>query len=217
MGGECKVCWAWPPQWGHFASPCASRPPQWLQRTSVVALVTSARAASARFCGRVSGRPRGTAVGASCSASTSASRASSPVCSSGASVGGPPRVCDGSGRALAAVTPVAATGSSVLAARRASDLGERSGSSGRAPRAAQRGIMVPVTRREEGNHTLMQTGSTAPRPPCPLGGNRARRARRHRCDASVWELARPGACFYDTRPRAREGSLCATSVRRHEN
>ena len=42
------------PQWGHLASPCVSRPPQWLQRTSVLLCasavwVTSARAASARF------------------------------------------------------------------------------------------------------------------------------------------------------------------------
>ena len=176
-GGECKACVAWPPQWGHLASPCVSRPPQWLQRTSVLlwasnaVRVTAGRAASARFCGCV------------CSASTSASRASIPVCSSGSCSGGPPR--DGSalgstagrvtvwvtsvaaprstGRALAVVAPVAARcspGSSVLAARRrASDLGERSGSSGRAPRAAQRGIMVPVTRCE-GNYSVMQNGGT---------------------------------------------------------
>ena len=171
-GGECKAWVAWPPQWGHLASPCVSRPPQWLQRTSVLlwasnaVRVTAGRAASARFCGCV------------CSASTSASRASSPACSSGSCSGGPPRVCDprvdgsalgstavrvtvwvtsvaaprSTGRALAVAAPVAArcsTGSSVLAARRrASDLGERSGSSGRAPRAAQRGIMVPSTTRE---------------------------------------------------------------------
>ena len=168
-GGECKACVAWPPQWGHLASPCVSRPPQWLQRTSVLLCAASAvwvtsGCAAWRLC-------------SSCSASTSSSRASSPACSSGACSGGPPRVCDqrvdgsalgstagrvtvwvtsvaaprSTGRALAVVAPVAArcsTGSSVPAARRASDLGERSGSSGRAPRAAQRGIMVPIYGRE---------------------------------------------------------------------
>ena len=165
-GHLASPCVSRPPQWLQRTSV--------LLWASSAVRVTAGRAASARFCGC----PRGTTVWASCSASTSASRASSPACSSGSCSGGPPRVCDprvdgsalgstagrvtvwvtsvaaprSTGRALAVVAPVAArcsTGSSVLAARRrASDLGERSGSSGRAPRAAQRGIMVPIYGRE---------------------------------------------------------------------
>ena len=165
-GHLASPCVSRPPQWLQRTSV--------LLWASSAVRVTAGRAASARFCGcplRVCGWRV-------CSASTSASRASSPACSSGSCSGGPPRVCDprvdgsalgstagrvtvwvtsvaaprSTGRALAVVAPVAArcsTGSSVLAARRrASDLGERSGSSGRAPRAAQRGIMVPATTRE---------------------------------------------------------------------
>ena len=169
-GRLASPCVSRPPQW-------LQRTSVLLCAASAV-WVTSDRAASARFCGCVCGRPRGSTVWASCSASTSASRASSPACSSGSCSGGPPRVCDrrvdgsalgstagrvtvwvtsvaaprSTGRALAVVAPVAArcsTASSVLAARRrSSDLGERSGSSGRAPRAAQRGIMVPIYGRE---------------------------------------------------------------------
>ena len=166
-GHLASPCVSRPPQW-------LQRTSVLLCAASAVR-VTSGRAASARFCGCVS---CGSSARRVCSASTSASRASSPACSSGSCSGGPPRVCDqrvdgsalgstagrvtvwvtsvaaprSTGRALAVVAPVAArcsTASSVLAARRrASDLGERSGSSGRAPRAAQRGIMVPIYGRE---------------------------------------------------------------------
>ena len=166
-GHLASPCVSRPPQWLQRTSV--------LLWASNAVRVTSGRAASARFCGCPRGTAVWASCSASTSASrASIPVCSSGSCSGGPPRVCDPRV-DGSalgstagrvtvwvtsvaaprstGRALAAVTPVAArcsTGaSSVLAARRrSSDLGERSGSSGRAPRAAQRGIMVPIYGRE---------------------------------------------------------------------